>query len=55
VLLYGVEAWTFKKKHIDKLQACGTDIISNTKVLNQMQKKCKVINTIKVKKASIPG
>ena len=58
-LLYGVEAWTLKKNHIDKLQAfemwcyrrkwriLWTDRVTNAEVLNRMQKECEVINTIK--------
>ena len=58
-LLYGVEAWTLKKNHMDKLQAfemwyyrrmwriSWTDKITNIEVLNKMQKYCEITNIIK--------
>lgn len=61
-LLYGVEAWTLKKNHMDKLQAFEmwcyrrmwripwTDRVTNAEVLNRMQKDCEIVNTIKKRK-----
>lgn len=66
-LLYGVEAWTLKKNHIDKLQAFEmwcyrrmwripwTDRITNAEVLNRMQKECEIINTMKKRKLQYLG
>ena len=66
-LLYGVEAWTLKKNHIDKLQAFETwcyrrmwripwtDRVSNAEVLDRMQKECEIINTMKRRKLQYLG
>lgn len=67
ILLYGVEAWTLKKTHIDKLQAfemwcyrrmwriSWKDKITNVEVLVKMQKECEIINTIKKRKLEYLG
>ena len=66
-LLYGVEAWTFKKDHMDKLQAfemwcyrrmwliSWTDKVTNADVMNRMQKLCDIINSIKKRKLRYLG
>jgi Reverse transcriptase (RNA-dependent DNA polymerase) len=66
-LLYGVESWTLKKKHMTNLQAfemwcyrrmwriSWVDRITNTEVLDKMQKDCEIITTIKKKKLQYIG
>lgn len=66
-LLYGVESWTLKKNHMDKLQAFEmwcyrrmwripwTDKITNTEVLTKMQKEFEIINSIKKRKLQYLG
>lgn len=66
-LLYGVEAWTLKKDHMDKLRAFEmwcyrrmwripwTDRITNAEVLNRMRKECEIIDTIKKRKLQYLG
>lgn len=66
-LMYGVETWTLKKNHIDKIQAfemwcyrrmwriSWTDRISNIEVLTRMQKEVEVISTIKKRKLEYLG
>lgn len=66
-LLYGVETWTLKQNHIDRLQSFEmwcyrrmwripwTDRVTNIEVLEKMQKDCEIINAIKKRKLQYLG
>jgi len=60
-LLYGVEAWTLKKNHMDKLQAfevwCYRRMwrMMNPGPIELLMPKCEIVNTIKKRKLQYLG
>ncbi|CAG9830510.1 unnamed protein product [Diabrotica balteata] len=67
ILQCGLESWTLKQEHINKLQSfemwcyrrmlriAWTQKKANTKVLREMGKECDIINTIKIRKLQYLG
>ena len=67
ILQYGLESWTLKQDHINKLQSfemwcyrrmlkiAWTQKKTNTEVLREMGKECEMVNTIKMRKLQYLG